>query len=98
MQTEELIPLQEFCVSHQVEQSFVYALHESGLVEIVHQAQHVYVPLNHLSQLEKMVRLYTDMDINLEGIEVITYLLQRMHNMQQQIIQLSNRLSLYESE
>jgi len=42
------------------------------------------------------VRLYYEMDINLEGIETITHLLQRMHAMQQQIVGLSNRLSRYE--
>jgi hypothetical protein len=38
------------------------------------------------------------MDINLEGIETITYLLERMQGMQQQIVQLKNRLRMYEDE
>ncbi|CAN5438541.1 hypothetical protein BH10BAC2_BH10BAC2_39010 [soil metagenome] len=98
MQTEEMIPLQDFCMYHHIEQTFVYALQDSGLIEIIHAEQEVGIPVSQLRRLEKMIRLYTDMDINLEGIEAITYLLQRMQHMQQQITQLTNRLSIYENE
>ena len=43
-----------------------------------------------------MARLYYEMDINMEGIETISYLLSRMHGMQEEIIQLHNRLQVYE--
>ena len=36
--------------------------------------------------------------INIEGIETITYLLQRLSNMQQHVINLTNKLDLYEAE
>ena len=98
MQTEEMIPADEFCVHHNVELSFIYSLKESGLIEMIIKEEKTFVPVSQLSQLEKMVRLYHEMDINLEGIETITYLLQRMNAMQQQIIQLTNRLQLYEEE
>lgn len=98
MQTEEMIPLQDFCMHHHIEQTFVYALQDSGLIEIIHAEQEVCIPVSQLSQLEKMIRLHTDMDINLEGLEAITYLLQRIQQMQQQITQLTNRLSMYENE
>lgn len=97
MQTEDMIPLQQFCTHYHIEQSFVYALHDSGLVEITQQEEDVYIPANQLPQLEKMVMLNTDMDVNIEGIEVITHLLDRIKNMQQEIIQLNNRLGLYEN-
>lgn len=96
MQTEEMIPVSDFCIHHNIETSFIYSLQESGLIEISTIQEETFVPVNQLSQLEKLVRLYYEMDINLEGIETISYLLQRMNEMQQQIIQLSNRLSLYE--
>ena len=96
MQTGELILASEFCVHHHIDPSFLYSLKDSGLIEIEIVEEKVFVPESQLTQLEKMVRLYYEMDINLEGIETITYLLQRMNEMQQQIIQLNNRLSIYE--
>ncbi len=98
MQTEEMIPADEFCIHHNIELSFIYSLKESGLIEMSSVEEKVFVPVSQLNQLERLVRLYYEMDINLEGIETITYLLQRMNDMQQQIILLNNRLSIYESE
>ena len=96
MQTEEIIPAHDFCIHHNIELSFIYALKESGLVEITTKEDKMFLPVNQLYQLEKLVRLYYELDINLEGIETINYLLQRMHEMQQQIFQLTSRLSIYE--
>jgi hypothetical protein len=45
-----------------------------------------------------MARLYYEMDINVEGIETISYLLERMIALQQQVRDLSNRLNRYEHE
>ena len=98
MQTEEVIAANEFCIHHNVELSFIYALKESGLIEMNSVEEKVFVPVSQLNKLERLVRLYYEMDINLEGIETITYLLQRMNDMQQEIILLNNRLRIYESE
>lgn len=98
MQTEEMISADEFCIHYNIEKSFLYSLKESGLLEMIMVEEKVYVPAQELSQLEKLVRLYYEMDINLEGIETITYLLQRMNEMQKQIIYLKNQLSIYENE
>ena len=98
MESEEIIAADEFCIHHNIELSFIYSLKESGLIEITTVEEKVFVPVNQLRQLERLVRLYYEMDINLEGIETITYLLERMNDMQQQLAQLTNRLSLYENE
>lgn len=98
MQKEEMIPANEFCIHHNVELSFIYSLNESGLIEMTVIEEKLFVPVSQLNNLEKLVRLYYEMDINLEGIETITYLLKRMNDMQQQITLLTNRLRLYENE
>lgn len=98
MQKEEMIPANEFCLHHNVELSFIYSLNESGLIEMTVIKENLFVPASQLNNLEKLVRLYYEMDINLEGIETITYLLKRMNDMQQQITLLTNRLRLYENE
>lgn len=97
MQTGEMIIVNEFCVHHNISISFINALQQSGLIEITEAEEKLYLPESQLPHLEKMVRLYYEMDINLEGIETITYLLNKMNEMQQQITQLNNRLSIYEN-
>ncbi len=97
MKTEEMIAVHEFCVHHNIEQSFIYSLKDSGLVEINSIEETICISASQLPVLEKLIRLY-EMDINLEGIETITYLLKRISDMQQEIVTLSNRLSMYERD
>ena len=93
-----MIPADEFCIHHNIELSFIYSLKESGLAEMISIEEKIFLPVSQLSHLEKLVRLYYEMDINLEGIETITHLLHRMHAMKQQIVELNNRLSRYEEQ
>ncbi len=96
MSTTQLIAASEFCMYHQVELSFIQSLQQSGLLTVIVQEEKLYVEEEELPQLEKMVRLYHEMGINIEGIETITYLLERMNDMQRQIAELNRRLSRYE--
>lgn len=97
MQSENLIPVNEFCYNHNIEISFISSLQQTGLIEITKVEETGFLDTGQLRQLEKYIRLYYEMDINLEGIETITHLLQRIESMQDEIIKLGNRLRLYET-
>ena len=96
MQTEAMIPASEFCIHHNIELSFIYSLHDSGLIEIAITEEKVFVPVSQLDQLEKLVRMHYMMDINLEGMEAITHILQRMNDLERKIRVLDSRLRMYE--
>jgi hypothetical protein len=96
MQTEYLIAVDEFCANHNIEISFISSLQQTGLIEITTIKETGFIDAGQLQQLEKFIRLYYELDINLEGIETITYLLQRIKSLQDEIITLKNRLRLYE--
>ena len=98
MQTDQLISTNVFCASHHIENSFIRILHDSGLISITIIEENSFVHVEQLEQLERIVRLYHEMDINVEGIETITYLLQSINDMKQEITVLKNRLRLYEEE
>jgi hypothetical protein len=97
MYKEKLIPANEFCASHHIEISFISSLQETGLIEIKTIEETGFIPVSQLQQLEKFVRLYHELDINLEGIDSITHLLQRITDMQDEITALKNRLRLHET-
>jgi hypothetical protein len=96
MQFEDMVPASEFCVHHNIELSFIDSLREYGLVETVLIEEKVYLPVSQLGHLEKMVRLHFDLEINLEGIETIAHLLEKVNSLQDQVNQLTNRLKAYE--
>ena len=96
MDTQEFIPVDIFCRHHSVEVSFISSLQEFGLIEITQVNETQYIPLSQLTEAEKLVRMHNELEINTEGIDVVTHLLQRIRNMQEEIRLLRNRLGLYE--
>lgn len=96
MQAHKLIALNEFCVLHNIELSFMSSLHQNGLIEITTVKKTVFIEVEQLRHVEKLIRLYYDLDINIEGIQAITHLLRRMDSMQEEIMMLRNSLRVYE--
>lgn len=96
MATENLILVRQFCTSHEIEISFVESLQEYGLIEITVIGQETYIPVERLNDLEKMIRLHYDLQVNMEGIDIISGLLQKIDSLQKESQQLKNRLNFYE--
>ena len=93
---KRLISTDEFCTLYKVEYSFINSLHQFGLIEITTIEENRFIDTESLTELEKFVRLHYDLEINLEGIEAITYLLEKVKGLQHEINFLRNKLSLYE--
>lgn len=98
MPNENLIDAQLCCTNYNIEYSFIDSLQQYGLLHISTVKEERFIPSNELQKLEKIIRLHYDMDINLEGIEAISYLLDKVENMQSEMMQMRNRLRLYEGE
>ena len=96
MQAEYLITIDEFCTKHDIEVSFISSLEETGLIEITKIEETEFIQVDQIQQLEKFIRFYYELDINLEGIETISHLLNRVTDLQEEIIDLRNKLGLYE--
>jgi len=96
MQSEYLIAIDEFCAKHDIEVSFISSLQQTGLIEITTVEEVGFIPVDQIQQLEKFMRFYYELDINLEGIETISHLLKRVTDLQEEITNLRNRLGLYE--
>lgn len=96
MRSRKYIAINEFCVNHNIENSFVSSLQQNGLIEITTINETEFIDVEQLRQLERIACLHYELDINIEGIETITHLLQRMNAMQNEIILLRNQLRRYE--
>jgi hypothetical protein len=96
MNKVNLIHTNEFCAKHNIEISFINSLQEAGLIEITTFKETEYIHESQLHELEKIIRLYYELDINLEGIETVIHLLRQINDMQDEITLLKNRLRLYE--
>ena len=97
MADEALVSLDEFCASHNIEISFIGSLQQYGLIQTSVSEQSVFITPEELPALEKIIRMHYELDINLEGIETIIHLLQRIDTMRSEILALQNRLRRYEN-
>ncbi|MEP6597310.1 MAG: chaperone modulator CbpM [Ginsengibacter sp.] len=92
MKTEDLVPAKDFCLHHNIEYSFISSLQNSGLIEVTTIRRSSFIHTDDLQKLEKFVRLHYDLEINVEGIETINHLLDRIEEMQREIVRLKNSL------
>jgi chaperone modulatory protein CbpM len=97
MQTENLIALETFCVNNNIEISFIRSLQEKGLIEIINISNTNLVNTYQVRPLEKIHHYYNKLDIINEDNETFNHLLEQQNTMQNEIISLRKRLSLYET-
>ena len=48
-------------------------------------------------EIEKMIRMHQELDVNIEGIDVVFNLLQKIDSLQKELANVRNRLRLYEN-
>ena len=97
MNTENLILLKTVCTHYKVELSFFKHLNEIGLIEIQIIEQSLYIREDKMYDIERMIRLHHELDVNIEGIDVVFNLLEKMDDLKKDLIATKNRLRLYEN-
>ncbi|MHB1146091.1 MAG: chaperone modulator CbpM [Lutibacter sp.] len=97
MSKENFIPLHKLCELYKVEMSFFSSLNEIGLIQITTIEKSNYIHLDKINDLEKMIRMHRDLEINIEGIDIAFNLLQKIDELENELISIKNRLKIYEN-
>ncbi|MEP0984312.1 chaperone modulator CbpM [Ekhidna sp.] len=98
MKIEELISLTQLSIHYEMNYSFFTQLDELGLIEIYSDADDKYIHLDKIGDLERMIRLHVELNINLEGIDTIFNLLEKINSLETELIDVKNKLQLYEDD
>ena len=98
MEGQDFISIMQLCDHYKLEVSFFKQLEEEGLVEITTVQQTQCLHQNSIGDVEKMIRIHQELKINIEGIDVVFNLLQKMKSLQNEMNSLQNRLRLYEND
>jgi len=96
MNTNKFIPLKQLCTHYKVEIKFFINLSELGLIEIKTIERTRYIHEDKITAIEKILRLHHDLDVNIEGIDIIFQLLQKLETKETELNKLRNRLQFYE--
>lgn len=93
-----LITITEYCSIYEVEPEFIIKLESENLIEIQVIEDEQWIDNSQLKKLEQYIRWYYDLSINVEGIDVIQNLLDRIDNMQKEIDCLKERIKLIDED
>ena len=96
MEKQEYILIKTLCVHYKVEVSFIKELDNVGLIEIQQLEDDEFIHQEKIGDLEKMIRLHHELNVNIEGIDVVFNLLQKELQLKEQVKELQNRLRFYE--
>lgn len=96
MSQENYIALSTICKHYEIEMTLFQQLNETGLIEVIEIQESPSISEDKLKNLEKMLRLYQELEINAAGIETIFHLVDRIQSLQQETLDLKSRLRLYE--
>lgn len=92
----ELITISEYCVNYSVDPSFITALEESGLIVLTLIDENKFIHYKQLVEMERFVHFHYDLQINIEGIEAIMNLLDKIKHLQHEIEVLKSQVHLHE--
>jgi len=98
MDTEKYIPVLHLCDLYQLEISFFKELNEEGLIELVSRQNSMYVHEDKLYKVERIIRIYRELNVNIEGIDVVLNLLEKVEKLQNEVNSMQSRLRLYEDD
>ena len=97
MENREFIPVAELCRVYEIDLVFIESLSEYELVEVIIQENVQLVPISNVSKLEQIIRIHRDLHVNIEGVDVILNLLNKVDKLENELYAVRDRLSLYEN-
>ncbi|CAN5807608.1 hypothetical protein BH11BAC4_BH11BAC4_16840 [soil metagenome] len=95
MATQKLIAVKEFCGHHNIKAALILELYKQEMIELVFIKRTGFIPETSLQSLEKIIRLHQELDINIEAVQIILYLLANLEKKEAELQQLRNQLDFY---
>uniref|UniRef100_UPI003593F16F chaperone modulator CbpM n=1 Tax=Pricia sp. TaxID=2268138 RepID=UPI003593F16F len=78
MEKENYILVTQYCETTHIPNAFIDALSEFGLIKCRQIETEVYILDEEIPVIERFDRLYNDLGINLEGIDALNHMMQRL--------------------
>ena len=92
MNKQNSISVEQCSFFYHIEVSFIRELETHGLIEIKQIGDQHFIAYDKLGQLEKLMHLFYELQINMEGLEAISHLVNRVQQLQGEIKRLQNLL------
>ncbi|WP_131539824.1 chaperone modulator CbpM [Pedobacter nototheniae] len=84
------ISVEQCCIYYKIELSFIQKLDQHGLISLISSGKEAFITYEQLNDLEKYIHFHYDLEINMEGIETVVHLLNRIKKLQHEVKLLRN--------
>jgi hypothetical protein len=98
MENQKLVLVETLCVHYEIETSFFESLEEIGLIVLVRENEGIYISEEKVTDFEKVLRLHEELNVNLEGIDVIFNLVKKVEELQIELALVKQRLGYLNKE
>lgn len=89
------IAVEQLCMHYDIPHSFIDSLTSFEFIELIEIESEKHVQINDIQKIEKMMRLHYDLQVNFEGLDIINHLTSQIYSLQEELIELRNRLEFY---
>ena len=96
MRTTNLVLIERFCSNCDVDFSFIKSLNDVGLIEIIVVDDKKYISHDQLKDIERAIQFHYELNINIEGIDVIHNLLTQIVELKEELRATKNKLHAYD--
>jgi phage terminase small subunit len=96
MEREEFILVSHYCEQTSTPMDFIDALRDYGIIEIQLFENQNYVAPTTIVEIERVNRLHHELGINLEGIDALNHILEKVIRLERELKVLRERLGIYE--
>lgn len=96
MKRDDYILVDYFCEVTNTNPEFLKQLYEHDLIKHIEYNKAPALLQNELPVIERMLRLHYDLNVNIEGLQVINHMREKMIGMQNELLQLKRKLKRFE--
>ena len=84
MLNNEFVPAELFCNMYSINVAVVESWQKMGLVDLIEYEEKPYIPNDQLHKLEQLLRLHFDLNIQLEDVDVVYNLIEKVKLLQKE--------------
>lgn len=97
MKNKDFVTIKTLSIHYNLKESFFLELNDNQLINIVVINNQHSIHHDEIYQLEKIIRIHVDLDINIQGVDVILNLINEVENLKSKINILKGKLVLIEN-
>ncbi len=90
------ISVTQFCSQYNIPESFISSLLNYELIDLVEINSLSYIQNKDIERAERLMRMHYDLEINMEGLDVVSRLLEQIEDLNREILTLRNKIDFYE--